>query len=53
MAFISGSRTLGNVVYAGRFPVATGSAFWRAAWYDDFFGTMVDDSVDVRSIAVG
>jgi len=54
MSFISGSQqTSGNVVYAGQFTVATGSAFGGAAWYDDRSGTMIDDGVDVRSLAVG
>jgi len=54
MSFISGSQqTLGNVVYAGGFPVATGSAPSRAAWYDGPSGTTIDDGVDVRSLAVG
>jgi hypothetical protein len=53
MAFISPSWTLGNVVYAGRFPVATGSAFHSAAWYDGLFDTTVGHGVDVCSLAVG
>jgi hypothetical protein len=52
MPLISGSQeTLGIVVYAGNHLVETGSAVGRAAWYDDFLGTMIG-CVDVRSMAV-
>jgi len=53
MPLISGAQTLGNVVYAGRFPVATGSALRRVAWYDGRFGNDGRRLVDVRSLAVG